>query len=164
MAKNSGTVTEEEIEDGFAGAMFENNNDGLSVDLSNVQAQSFEALPKGVYNGLIDQAEYSLSKTSGKPMWNLRVAITDEGDYQSRKLFTFLSFSEKALPGTKAAMATFAPELLTGPFNPSNPDILGGLVGRPVKLSVTVETYNDAPQNRIKKWLTPEGNDGFITG
>jgi len=162
MAKAPQNTADED--EGFAGAMFENNGDGLSVDLSNVAAQSFEAIPKGTYNGLIDEATYALSKTSGKPMWNIRIALTDEGDYQTRKLFTFLSFSEKALPGTKAAMSTFAPELLSGPFNPADPEIIAGLIGRPVKVSVSIEMYQDNEQNRIKKWMAPEGNDGFITG
>jgi hypothetical protein len=157
MAKNTAAADEFET----AGASFENNDDGVLVDLSNVQAQSFDPLPKGNYNGIIEDVEYQLSKSSGKPMWNIRVSVTDE-EYENRKIFTFLSFSEKALPGTKAALAVIAPELLATAFNPKDPDVIAALVTKPVKLKVDIEKNEEhGDRNRVKKWLATEGSDGF---
>lgn len=144
------------------GAMFEDEADGLSVDLSKVEAQKFEVLPKGIFNGIIEEAKFEMSKSSNQPMWNLQIAVTDEGEFQNRKQFTILSFSEKALPGTKAALATFAPELVEAPFNPKSEDVLGSLTGKPVKFKIKHETYNDEPQSRVAKWIAPEAGDGFM--
>ena len=159
MAKSTTTAANDEFE--TAGASFENNDDGVLVDLSNVQAQSFDPLPKGNYNGIIEECEYQLSKTSGKPMWNIRVSVTDE-EYENRKIFTFLSFSEKALPGTKAALAVIAPEFLSTAFNPKDPDVIAALVTKHVKLKVDIEKNEEhGDRNRVKKWLATEGADGF---
>lgn len=156
MAKNE----VDEAED--VGAAFEDNEDGLVVRMGEVEAQTFEALPKGTYNGVIADAEYQLSKSSGKPMWNLQIAVTD-AEYENRRLFTFLSFSEKALPGSKAALAIIHPELSEKTFNVKDPEVVGSLVGRRVKMKVTIEKYEDNDQNRIKRWLVPEGEDGFAS-
>lgn len=143
--------------------MFENSGEGLSVDLSAVEEMKFEALPKAIFNGVIEDLEFQFSKSSNKPMWNMKIAVTDEGEFQNRKQFTILSFSEGALPGTKTALATFAPELLSGPFNPKDPDVIAAQIGKRVKFKIKHETYNDETQSRIGKWLVPEGGeDGFI--
>lgn len=153
---NEGAFDEE------ADGMFENSGEGLSVDLSKVEAMKFEVLPKGIYNAIIEEVKFEMSKTSNKPMWNLTLAVTDEGEFQNRKQFTILSFSEKALPGTKGAIATFAPELLNGPFNPSDDEIIGSLTGKPVKIKIKHEEYQGEPQSRVQRWIVPEAGDGFI--
>jgi hypothetical protein len=148
----------------MAGAMFENNEDGLVVNLSEVEQQKFELLPKGKQNVIIEDAEYQLSKSSGKPMWNLKLNVTD-GEYKGRKLFTFFSFSEGALPGTKAALAVVAPELLDRPFRVNDPEVVASIVGRYAKVNVGIEKsegYDE--QNRVKRWFQPDGNTAFISG
>lgn len=145
-----------------AGAMFENENDGLSVDLSKVEASKYEAIAKGTYNGLIEEVKFEMSKASNQPMWVVTLAITDEGEFQNRKIFTNLSFSEKALPGTKGAIATFAPELTEAPFNPKSEEVLGSLTGKRVKFKIKHEEYQGEPQARVARWMVPEdGGDGF---
>lgn len=155
------TATDEEV----AGAMFEDNQDGLVVDLRNVEEMKFELLPDGNYNGIIEDNQYALSKSSGKPMWNLKVNITDEGEYQNRKLFAILSFSEKALPGTKTALLVIDEELANreGGFKVNDPETVASLIGKPVRVKVgrqKSEGYDE--QNRIKRWLQPDAN-AFIT-
>lgn len=145
------------------GAMFEDEGAGLVIDLSGVEALSFEALPKGTYNVIIEEVEYGLSKSSNKPMWNLKLAVLDQ-QYENRKLFTFLSFSEKALPGTKTTMSVIAPELLDTPFRPDDADVFTSLVGKKCAVRVSIEKYEERDQNRIKSWLPvgDEGGDDFI--
>lgn len=156
MAKNE----VEEAED--VGAAFEDNEDGLVVRMGEIEGQKFEVLPKGTYNGIIADAEYQLSRSSGKPMWNLQIAVTDS-EYENRRLFTFLSFSEKALPGTKTALSIIHPELSESTFKVNDPEVVAQLVGRPVKVKVDIEAYEGNDQNRIKRWLVPEGADGFVS-
>lgn len=156
MAKND----VDEAED--VGAAFEDNEDGLVVRMGEVKAQSFDALPANTYNAIISDAEYQLSKSSGKPMWNLQLAVTD-AEYENRRLFTFLSFSEKALPGTKAALAIIKPELSEATFNVKDPETVSSLIGTKVKVKVAVEEYEGSKQNRIKRWYVAEGDDGFAS-
>lgn len=146
-----------------AGASFENNDEGLMVDLEGVQALSFDPLPKGTYNAIIEECEYKLSKSSGKPMWNLRLAVVDEGEFENRKIFTFLSFSEKALPGTKSAIAVIAPELASAKFNPKDPDTIALIVTKKVKVRLDIQKGENGnnDSNRIKKWMLPGDESGF---
>lgn len=163
MAKNKSEFEETQEED--VGAQFENAEDGLVVDLSNVEAQKFEVLPKGTYDGIIEDVEYQISKASNKPMWNMKIAITSPEEFSNRKLFTFMSFSEKALPGTKANLEAIKPELVSGPFNPKSPDIIGQLIGTNVRMKVKIDKYNDEERNTIQKFLVHSGGgDGFIEG
>ena len=76
MAKNKSEFEETQEED--VGAQFENAEDGLVVDLSNVEAQKFEVLPKGTYDGIIEDVEYQISKSASKPMWNMKIGTTTE--------------------------------------------------------------------------------------
>lgn len=169
MAKNAtkAEVTENDEDvaaqaGGDDGAQFESSGEGLMIDLRNVEEMKFDTLPKQIFNGLISNCEYSLSKSSGQPMWNLELSVTDEGDYQNRKQFTILSFSPKALPGTKTALATFAPELTENPFDPSDAEVVQSLIGKPVKFKIKHEDYQGEPQSRVSRWYAPEGSgDGF---
>lgn len=149
------------------GAAFEGSEDGLLVDLANVQEMSFEAIPKGIYSAILDDLKYEISKNAGKPMWNARFTITD-GTYTNRKLFTYMSFSEAALPGTKRQIKQFAPELLSGPFNPKKIADEGTLIGKAVRLKLEIEMYKPEgggeaqKRNRVKDVLAPGGTgDGF---
>lgn len=150
-----------------AGAMFEDSEDGLVVNLSEVQEQKFELIPNGKQNIIVEENVYGLSKSSGKPTWYMKLNITD-GEFKGRKLFPILSFSEKALPGTKAVIAVIAPELLDGPFKVNNPEIVTSVVGRFAKVSVGTQKaekdsgYDD--QNRVKRWFQPDGDAAFIQG
>lgn len=143
-------------------AMFENANEGLVVDLSNVEAMKFEVLPKGIYNVIISDAKFEKSKSSGNPMWNLTLTVFDE-EYKNRKLFTFMSFSEGALPGTKANMMVLKPELANKPFNPSDPELLESLIGVKCRVKVRVGKYNDNERNEVQSFLaSAEASDGFM--
>lgn len=148
------------------GAAFEGSDDGLVVDLSNVQEMSFESIPKGIYPAVLDDCKYEISKNSGQPMWNVRFTIS-EGDYANRKLFTYMSFSEKALPGTKRQIKQFAPELLSGPFNAKKVADEGVLIGKQVRVKVDIENYKPEggevqKRNRVRDVFAATNSDGFV--
>jgi hypothetical protein len=154
------SFAEDQVEE--EGASFqEGSEDGsLLVDLSNVQEQSFEAIPRGTYNVVVDECRYEISKNSGKPMWNMRFTIS-EGEYENRKLFMYISFSEKALPTTKKHIARLSPELLEGAFNPKKVADDGTLIGKTCRVKVDIEKYEGQDRNRIRDILAP-ANDGFV--
>src|SRR5436190_8681167 len=151
--------------DQFKTAIFEEGGN-LVVDLGNIQEAKFEPVPRGLYDSEIDSVEYGMSQNSGAPMLTLQIAITDGGDYNGRKLYTYWSFSQKALPFTKAAIQRVAPELLQGKFIPQKIADEGLLIGKPCRIRVTVEDYQGEPRSRIAQVLarSAEGNGSAATG
>jgi len=161
MAKNtSDTAATDEDFSSFAD---DNDGDSLMVNLSDVQAQSFDPVPKGRYPVVVEECEFQISKSSGKPMWSLRFGIT-EGEYSNRKLFTYMSFSEKALPTTKGNLAHLAPEFLEGAFDPRKVANEGTLIGRTCIANVGIEKGQDDQDRNVIKGLRSSGtsnDDGF---
>lgn len=154
-----------EFESAAAGAIFENTEDGLVVNLANVEEQKFETIPKGKYPVVVQDNTYSLSKSSGKPMWSPMLHIT-EGEYKGRKLFPILSFSEGALPGTKAVLAVVAPELLAAPFRVNDPEIVASIIGKFAKVNVGIQPKSEEydERNTVKRWFQPDASAAFIGG
>lgn len=150
-------------EGGEDGAMFENKADGLVVNLSSVEELKFDPIPAGTYDVVIEDNQFSMSKSSNKPMWNLKINVIN-GDYDGRKLFEILSFSEKALPGTKARLAVLAPNLLEGDFTVNDPETVASLIGKRASVKVAIgkgtDEYPD-PRNVIKRWYQPTGEAAF---
>ena len=124
-------------DDQYKAAIFEDGGH-LVVDLSNIQEAKFEAIPKGIYDGEIDTVEFGMSQNSNAPMLTLQIAITNNEAYNGRKLYTYWSFSAKALPFTKAAINRVAPELTTGAFDPQKVADQGLLIGKPCRIRVAI--------------------------
>jgi hypothetical protein len=134
-------------DDAFNAAIFEDGGN-LVVDLGGIQEAKFEVIPKGIYTGEIDSCEYGLSNNSNAPMFTLQLVIT-EGQYTGRKLYTYISFSQKALPFSKATLNRIAPELLQSPFIPQKIADEGLLLGRPVRMRVSIDDYQGEPRSRV---------------
>ncbi len=66
----------------------------VSVDLSNVP--SFEPLPAGKYECIIEEVKYGLSKASSQPKLSWVFAVA-EGEFEGRKIFHTTSLQPKAL-------------------------------------------------------------------
>lgn len=140
--------------------MFEDGDDSLVIDMESVEGQSYEAIPKGTYAAVIEECEFKMSASSGKPMWNLVLTIS-EGDFKGRKLFTFLSFSEAALPGTKTQIQRIAPELLSKRFDPKKIAADGTLIGKAVRVKTKLETYEGEERTKVASFLAAKASDGF---
>lgn len=147
----------------YDSAVFEEGG-SLVVDLTGVEEMKFEAIPKGIYNAEVDQCDFQISQSSGKPMFQIIFNIVD-GEYANRKLYFYASFSEKALSGTKTALLRIEPTIFNGPFKPQEVADQGLLLGKPVRIKVTHETYNGEQRARVQTVLAPaegdSGGDGF---
>lgn len=141
----------------------DNEGDSLMVNLSEVQAQSFEPIPKGKYPVVIEECEFQISKSSGKPMWAMRFGVT-EGEYANRKLFMYMSFSEKALPSTKGNLVHIGPEFLEGNFDPRKVANEGTLIGRTCIAVVAMEKGQDDQERNVIKGLRASGTAGSDDG
>ena len=149
--------------DTFGGA---EGGESLMVNLSEVKEMSFDPIPKGSYLCVLEQCDYEISKSSGKPMWNTRWSVVD-GEYENRKLFMYISFSEKALPMTKTNISRFAPELLETAFDPKLVADRGDLLGKTALLKVKIEKGQDGDdRNAVQRIEAAEGagDDDFGGG
>lgn len=139
---------------------FEDGDDALTINMEAVEGQSFEVIPKGTYAAVIEELEFKMSNSSGKPMWAVTLTITD-GEYSGRKLFTNLSFSEGALPNTKGQIQRFAPEVLSSAFNPKKIAESGKLIGKSVRVKTKLETYEGEERTKIASFLAAAASNGF---
>lgn len=156
-------MTKEEKEEN-EGVGFEGGDDVPSIDLSSVEDDNFDIIPKGLYNIIIDEATYGLSNASQNPMISLTLVVED-GDYQGRKLFTHVVFSAKTMSMAKRTIKRLGlEELLQGPFNPEASAEL--FVGKRAKAKVGIQKYEGEDRNQVKGLLPPgEGlGEGFLDG
>lgn len=136
------------------------DGDSLTVDFNDIEDTSFEALPKAVYPCTISECEFTYSQSSGNPMWTLQLEVS-EGEYAGRKLFNHLVFAGKGLGITKQNLKRIAPELMEGPFDPRDPEIVAGMLGKAVKAKVTIRKYEGEDRNNVAGLYPGEG-DGFV--
>jgi hypothetical protein len=162
---NTNEVTAEQ----YAQAVFEDGGN-LIVDLSGIEEMKFEVLPKGIYQAKIDDVQYGASKTSGNKMFTFIFAV-DGGDYSGRKLYTYASFSPKALKGTKTLLNRIDAEMFAGQFNPQEIVDSGKLLGRQVTLKVDIQERKDNGEDQNRVQVMPPnagassgaaGGDGFF--
>jgi hypothetical protein len=144
MAENTFTPTDED----FASAVFEEGG-GIVIDLTNIAELTFEALPAGQYQGVIDEVSFGKSKSSGQ--WMLTIIWKVEGgDYDGRKLYQYASFGQKAIRGTKATLMRIDPNMFAGKFNPQEIADNGSMLGKRNMLRVTVgEGQNGQANNNV---------------
>lgn len=138
--------------------LFEDNEDSFIINMEEVENTSFELIPKGMYNCIIEDCEFTTSESSGQYMWKTKLMITD-GDYEGKKLIWFGSFSEKALSMTKGNIARFAPELLSASFNPKKIADDGDLVGVSVRAKVVINKYQGENRSQIKDLYAGEDSE-----
>ncbi len=144
MAKDKGKAKSSDDQD----ELFEDGDDSLVINMNDVEESSFELVPKGNYDCVIETLEYKLSNSSGKPMWAVVLAIAD-GTYSGQKLFTNISFSEKAISMAKSAIMKFAPEVLNDSFNPKKIADSGQLSGRRCRVKTKIEPYEGEDRTKV---------------
>ena len=119
-------------------AAFESNESSLLIDLEAVEEQKFENIPNNKYPCVTEELEYKFSESSGKPMWAVKLTIT-EGEFEGRKLMTWISFSEAALPMTKTTLNRIAPDLISKTFDPEKIAEEGTMVGKQLIVRTKIE-------------------------
>ena len=155
------TEEETETEDASNDGMFENAEGSMTVNLSNVEDDGWDVLPRAIYNIVVDDAEYKIS-SNNNPMISLTLQVED-GEYKDRKLFTHIVFSPKAMGMAKRAIARLGlTHLLEGDFNPE--DIVDDFIGARARARVTIEKYEGEDTNKVKSLLPAGGGDEFAEG
>ncbi len=156
MARNK--AAEAEVES--AGVDF-SAGDSLMVDFNAVEDVSFEVLPRAMYPCVVANCEFNYSQNAGNPMWSLELEVED-GEFAGRKLFTHLVFVGKGLPFTKRQLARIAPELLEGPFNPEDEQVIATMLGRRLRAKVNIRKFEGENRNNVGDLFPAEEADTFV--
>lgn len=131
----------------------------LTVDFSDVK--EFEALPKGEYLCLIQEAKIVHPATEDKhPYVNLTLKVTEEGEFKDRMLWARWSLSPKALFRMKNDLENLglpADEVDIDYDEDSDMITSPELVGLPVIATVTTRTYEGRDQNDVQVLRSPDG-------
>jgi len=108
----------------------------------------FAPIPDGNYLVKIESIHSGRQTRAGDEMWGLELVVTD-GDYQGRKIFDNLVFSQKALWRVKMTCSRFGVPL-TGEVEIA--DIIPRLQGRKAWADVFSEEYNGKTNNRVRDY------------
>ncbi len=135
--------------------------DSLMVDLNEVEDVAFEVMPRGMYDAVISDMEFTYSQASGNPMWSLTYEVESE-EYVGRKLFSHMVFQGAGLPITKRHLSRIAPELLESAFDPENDEVIQSLIGRRVCLKVNIKRYEGTNRNNVQDVLPARDGDNFV--
>ena len=135
--------------------------DSLTVDMSTVEEVSFEVMPRGLYNCIVCENEFTYSASAGNPMWSLQLEVED-GDYAGRRLFTHMVFAGKGMGITKRHLSRLAPELCDAPFDPTNEEIVQSILGRRICAKVTIRKWEGEDRNNVGDLLPAIEAGGFV--
>lgn len=109
------------------------------INLADVEAATYEVIPRGVYPGYIESVEYALSQSKGLPMltWVLKFDYEDK----ERTLRFYTTLTGDGAGRTKATLMRLDPELDLSAFAPDEAD--GIFAGQEVNVRVTVRPDRD---------------------
>ena len=109
------------------------------IDLSDVEAATYEVVPRGLYEGYIDSIEYGLSQSKNLPMLTWVLKFDHEGKERTLRYYTTLTGDGAGR--TKATLARLDPQLDLAALEPDAMD--EHFSGLEVRLRVTVRPDRD---------------------
>lgn len=123
------------------------------IDLSGVEAATFEVIPKGLYQGYVESVEYGLSQSKDLPMltWILKIPAAeidpDDDSDKERTLRWYTTLAGDGAGRTKASLAKLDPDLDLSKLVPEEMDEHFG--GMDVMIRVTIRPDRD--DRKIKR-------------
>lgn len=117
----------------------------------------FTPIPADDYAAKVLEAKATTSKSSGSEM----IAVTwviEGGAHAGRRLWSYLSLSEKAVNITIKNLTTLGARTLME-SGASLEQVAAGIVGAPATLKVIVGEYQGKPKNEVKSISASKGID-----
>lgn len=152
------------------GVNSEDDVNGMVFNLDGVEEKtSFELLPKGTYNAVIDSFEFGNS-AKGNPMITAIYEVTD-AEFANRKLYDWMVLkgdgSEFGLAKLKKFLVRVCPEVSITSFNPQAFADSGQAIGRECRITVKITTqksgdYKGEKRNNIGDVLAPDNSGSFM--
>ena len=144
---------------------------GMVFNLANVEEKemTFEVIPKGTYNAIVDALDFGDSK-KGNPIITVCYSIVD-AEYENRKVFDYMVLkgdgSEFGLTKLKKFLIRVCPEIDLTSFNPQRFADEGGAIGRDCRIVLKIQTqktgdYKGEKRNNVSDILSPENAGSFL--
>ena len=157
-----------------AGVTASTDTEGMVFNLNEVeeQASSFEVLPKGTYNAIVEEFEFTTSQSSGSPMIKCVYSIID-GEYTDRKIFDYYVLTGEgakyALPRLKQLITRVVPEEDSANFNPAKFAESGVIINRPCRITLGIQTqkkgeYKGEKRNNVREILAANSMETSFLG
>ena len=150
------------------------DTEGMVFNLNEVdeQANSFEVLPKGTYNAIVEEFEFTTSQSSGSPMIKCVYSIID-GEYTDRKIFDYYVLTGEgakyALPRLKQLITRVVPEEDSANFNPAKFAESGVIINRQCRITLGIQTqkkgeYKGEKRNNVREILAANSMETSFLG
>lgn len=150
------------------------DTEGMVFNLNEVEEQSssFEVLPKGTYNAIVEEFEFTTSQSSGSPMIKCVYSIID-GEYADRKIFDYYVLTGEgakyALPRLKQLITRVVPEEDSASFNPAKFAESGVIINRQCRITLGIQTqkkgeYKGEKRNNVREILAANSMETSFLG
>ena len=157
-----------------AGVTASADTEGMVFNLNEVEEQtsSFEVLPKGTYNAIVEEFEFTTSQSSGSPMIKCVYSIID-GEYADRKIFDYYVLTGEgakyALPRLKQLITRVVPEEDSTSFNPVKFAEIGIIINRQCRITLGIQTqkkgeYKGEKRNNVREILAANSMETSFLG
>ena len=157
-----------------AGVTASADTEGMVFNLNEVEEQpsSFEVLPKGTYNAIVEEFEFTTSQSSGSPMIKCVYSIID-GEYVDRKIFDYYVLTGEgakyALPRLKQLITRVVPEEDSTSFNPVKFAESGVIINRQCRITLGIQTqkkgeYKGEKRNNVREILAANSMETSFLG
>lgn len=148
------------------------DTEGMVFNLNEVEESSFEVLPKGTYNAIVEEFEFTTSQSSGSPMIKCVYSIID-GEYVDRKIFDYYVLTGEgakyALPRLKQLITRVVPEEDSVSFNPAKFAESGVIINRQCRITLGIQTqkkgeYKGEKRNNVREILAANSMETSFLG
>lgn len=148
------------------------DTEGMVFNLNEVEESSFEVLPKGTYNAIVEEFEFTTSQSSGSPMIKCVYSIID-GEYVDRKIFDYYVLTGEgakyALPRLKQLITRVVPEEDSASFNPVKFAESGVIINRQCRITLGIQTqkkgeYKGEKRNNVREILAANSMETSFLG
>ena len=149
------------------------DTESMVFNLNEVEEQaSFEVLPKGTYNAIVEEFEFTTSQSSGSPMIKCVYSIID-GEYADRKIFDYYVLTGEgakyALPRLKQLITRVVPEEDSANFNPAKFAESGVIINRQCRITLGIQTqkkgeYKGEKRNNVREILAADSTETSFLG
>ena len=142
------------------GAMLAQDDDSLVFNLEGVsESGTFEIIPPGTYDAVIDNAEFGHSQRSNNPMitWIFTVPYND----RDRRVYFHTPLVEGSLPRLKRLLVRVDPSYPLAQFNAKQSPM--DFIGKACRVKLGVRMYEGQQRNEVRDILPPaEGATEFL--
>ncbi|MGL5717274.1 MAG: DUF669 domain-containing protein [Paraclostridium sp.] len=135
---------------------------GFNLNLNDINEKDvdFKILPKGKYEAVVQDAEFTTSK-KGSPMVKWTFATEGNGDeFDNKKLFNFTVLDQTfGLANFKKHLVCMGIESNQDNFDVEDFCASGEAIGLPIKLVVGIDTYEGTQRNKVSG-VEPSDKEG----